>query len=138
MPADHTATGRGRRERRTVENREFDAFARRIVRAYARRVADGDVEALVALRQLSSVLEDATKDAVAGLRQFGYSWAEIAARLGVTRQAAQMRWGRHPNDCDHLVTGSDRFVRAAAERTVSARSVNSVQPLFDLSQKGVR
>ena len=83
MPADRTVTGR-RRERRTVENREFDAFARRIVRAYARRVADGDVEALVALRQLSSVLEDATKDAVAGLRQFGYSWAEIAARLGLS------------------------------------------------------
>ena len=28
-----------------------------------------------------------------GLRKFGYSWADIAHRLGVTRQAAQMRWG---------------------------------------------
>ncbi len=207
-----------RRERRTVENSEFDAFARRIVRAYARRVAAGDVEALVALRQLASTVEDATKDAVAGLREFGYSWAEIASRLGVSRQAAQMRWGRHPNECgridarllndglsvsvailvtvfiDHhpgypmatvcpscgfrypegaldcptnsvvrpllrrrrhedpaalgrlsgdqrseLVTDYDRFARAAAaERTVSARSVDSVQPLFDLSQEGVR
>ena len=27
---------------------------------------------------------------------FGYSWADIAARLGVTRQAAQQRWGAPP------------------------------------------
>jgi hypothetical protein len=31
---------------------------------------------------------------VIGLRQAGYSWAEIAARIGVGRQAAQQRWGR--------------------------------------------
>jgi hypothetical protein len=85
-----------------VENSEFDAFARRIVRAYSRRVAAGDVEALVALRQLASTVETATADAVQGLRQFGYSWADIAARLGVSRQAAQMRWGAHPTDCGRL------------------------------------
>jgi hypothetical protein len=28
------------------------------------------------------------------LRAAGYSWAEIGARLGITRQAAQQRWGR--------------------------------------------
>ena len=36
----------------------------------------------------------AISQAVAGLHQAGYSWTEIAARLGVTRQAAQQRWGR--------------------------------------------
>jgi hypothetical protein len=77
-----------------VENREFDAFARRVLRAYARRVADGDIEALPALRALESTVDTALQEAVTGLRQFGYSWAEIAARLGITRQAAQMRWGR--------------------------------------------
>jgi hypothetical protein len=76
-----------------VENREFDAFARRIVRAYARRVADGDIEALPALCQLASTVEQAMSDAVAGLRQFGYSWQDLADRLGVTRQAVQKRWG---------------------------------------------
>jgi hypothetical protein len=84
---------------KTVENNEFDAFVRRIVRAYARRVAAGDIEALTALHQLSSTLDAATADAVQGLRAFGYSWADIATRLGVTRQAAQMRWGdRHDRD----------------------------------------
>jgi hypothetical protein len=77
-----------------VENREFDGFARRIVRAYARRVATGDVEALPALRDLGSTVDAALRDAVTGLRGLGYSWAEIASRLGISRQAAQMRWGR--------------------------------------------
>jgi hypothetical protein len=220
MSADTSTTrrpARRKRERRVVENSEFDAFARRIVRAYARRVASGDIEALAALRQLASTVETATADAVQGLRSFGYSWADVAARLGVSRQAAQMRWGAHPTDCgrldprllkdglgvtvatlvavfldhhpgtpaasacpgcefryppgaldcpsntvvrpllrrrrhedrsaldrlnaDQLAELHDhrRFTRAAAaERTVSAQPVDSVQPLFDQDQKGVR
>ena len=76
-----------------VENREFDAFARRIVRAYAARVAQGDIEALPALLGLAVAVDQALSDAVAGLRGFGYSWADIAQRLGVTKQAAQKRRG---------------------------------------------
>ena len=34
------------RRRRSVENHEVWEFVRRILRAYGRRVADGDVEAL--------------------------------------------------------------------------------------------
>ncbi len=83
----------GPRRRDVVENDEYAAFTRRIVRAYARRVATGDVEALTHMVALSSVLDDAITEAVTGLRSHGYSWAEIAARLGITRQAAQQRWG---------------------------------------------
>jgi hypothetical protein len=39
-------------------------------------------------------LDDAIREAVTGLRAAGYPWADIAARLGVTRQAVQQRWGR--------------------------------------------
>jgi hypothetical protein len=39
-------------------------------------------------------LAAATQTAVDGLREFGYSWGEIASRLGTTRQAAQQRWSR--------------------------------------------
>ena len=42
------------RQRQAVENRESDAFARRILRAYARRVATSDVEALAWLAGLAS------------------------------------------------------------------------------------
>ena len=87
-----TSTLRPRR-RDVVENDDYAAFTRRVVRAYARRVATGDVEALTDMVALSSVLDDAIGQAVTGLRSHGYSWAEIAARLGITRQAAQQRWG---------------------------------------------
>ena len=90
-----TDTRRDRRYRRrdVVENDEFAAFVRRIVTAYGRRVAQGDVDALADLIRLGRAVEDATDLAVAGLRAHGYSWAEIGTRLGVTRQAAQQRWG---------------------------------------------
>jgi hypothetical protein len=43
---------------------------------------------------LAAELDEAISQAVLGLRETGYWWAEIAARLGVTREAAQQRWGR--------------------------------------------
>ncbi|MCF0092100.1 hypothetical protein [Micromonospora sp. MH99] len=81
------------RRRDVVENDAFGAFARRIIRAHGRRVATGDVEALRDLIALSSVIDEAIGEAVIGLRAFGYSWAEIGSRLGISRQAAQQRWG---------------------------------------------
>lgn len=81
------------KRREVVENDEFAGFARRIIRAHGRRVATGDVEALRDLIALSTTLDNAITDAVVGLRAFGYSWAEIGTRLGISRQAAQQRWG---------------------------------------------
>jgi hypothetical protein len=82
------------RSRRLVENEDYAAFTRRILRAYARRVADGDVEALIAMTGLAAEIDAAIGQAVTGLRGFGYSWADIGSRLGITRQAAQQRWGQ--------------------------------------------
>lgn len=79
--------------RNVVENDEYAAFVRRIIVAYARRVASGDVEALRDMVGLSGYLDQAIAQAVLGLRDHGYSWAEIADRLNITRQAAQQRWG---------------------------------------------
>jgi hypothetical protein len=83
-----------KRRRRHVENDEYAAFARRVLRAYARRIATGDVDAITDLNALSGEVETALGKAVIGLRLVGYSWAEIGNRLGVTRQAAWDRWGR--------------------------------------------
>ena len=52
MSADNTSSPRRNGERRAVEDSEFDAFAGRVARAYAGRVASGDVRALVAFRQV--------------------------------------------------------------------------------------
>jgi ribosomal protein S20 len=81
------------RRRRSVENDEYASFIRRVIRAYARRVAAGDVDALADMAGLATELDEAISQAIIGLRKAGYSWAEIAGRLGVTRQAAQQRWG---------------------------------------------
>lgn len=82
-----------RRQGRVTENDEYAAFARRVIRAWARRVAAGDIDAVCDMAAAAHELDDALRDAVTGLHGKGYSWAEIATRLGVTRQAAQQRWG---------------------------------------------
>jgi hypothetical protein len=81
--------------RPVVENDAYAAFTRRVLRAYARRIASGDIESLTLMSGLAADIDTALQDAVNGLRAFGYSWAEIGSRLGVTRQAAQQRWGAH-------------------------------------------
>ena len=87
-----TATLTAAKRSRYVDNDEYAAFVQRIIRAHSRRVAAGDVDALAALVALSGELDQAISDAVGGLRAWGYSWTEIAARLGITRQGAQQRW----------------------------------------------
>jgi hypothetical protein len=89
-PADSRPAKPGRN---VVENDEYGAFVRRIIRAHAKRVATGDVEALTDMVALSSLLDEAIGDADTGLRGHGYSWSEVADRLGITRQAAHQRWG---------------------------------------------
>ena len=42
---------------------------------------------------LADEIDTAITEAVKGLRACGYSWNEISSRLGITRQAAQQRWG---------------------------------------------
>jgi hypothetical protein len=89
MTSTNQTRTRRHARREVVDNDAFATFTRRVVRAHGRRVADGDVEALRDLIALSAVLE----------RRFGYSGAEIANRLGITRQAAHQRWATHiPNE----------------------------------------
>jgi hypothetical protein len=82
-----------KRPRRPVENDEYAAFARRVLRAYSRRIAAGDIDALADMNDLADQIDAAMGQAVTGLRTKGYSWADIGTRLGITRQAAQQRWG---------------------------------------------
>jgi len=84
-----------KRGRPAVQNDAYAAFTRRILAAYARRVATGDIEALTLMTGLAEDIDTALQHAVNGLRAHGYSWAEIGSRLGITRQAAQQRWGNH-------------------------------------------
>jgi hypothetical protein len=82
------------RAKRVREAAEYGGMVRRMLRAYGRRVADRDVEALTELVGMRAELEAAVQVAVDGLRASGYSWAEVARPLGISRQAAQQRYGR--------------------------------------------
>src|SRR4051794_4823958 len=84
-----------KRAKRQVETAKFDAFVRRVLRAYGRRVAAGDIESLRSLALLSIEVDAVTRLAVAELRKapYSYSWSEIGDRLGVTKQTAHERYG---------------------------------------------
>jgi hypothetical protein len=82
-----------KRLRRVVENDEYAAFVRRVIAAYSRRVASGDIDAIAQMTATADLMDTAIRDAITGLCAIGYSWADIALRLGVTRQAVQQRWG---------------------------------------------
>ena len=81
------------RRRRLVENDEYATFLRRVIRAYSRRIAAGDIEAVADMTAIADEIHTAIQDAITGLHATGYSWADIAVRLNITRQAAQQRWG---------------------------------------------
>ena len=83
-----------KRRKRFTENDDYAAFLTRALRAYKRRIASGDIDALTAMATLAADLDHAMSEAITELRaRHGYSWADIGARLGITRQAAQQRWG---------------------------------------------
>ncbi len=64
-----------------------------MVKAAGRRVGYGDVDELAELVAIRDDLDLSIAHAVAGLRASGHTWADIGGELGVTRQAALMRWG---------------------------------------------
>ena len=59
-------------------------------------LTDRGHEVTVAVVATAEEMDTAMRDAITGLRQVGYSWADIGLRLGVSRQAAQQRWGGEP------------------------------------------
>ena len=82
-----------KRCKRHIENDEYAAFTRRVLRAYARRVGQGDIDAIASFNALVAEAGEQLAEAVFLLRLRGYSWTDISLRLGTTRQAAQQRWG---------------------------------------------
>lgn len=75
---------------------EFVAFTRRILRALERRADDVDAESLAELAGLHADLGRVVESAVSKLRwdaDYPASWATIGDAFGITRQAAQKRFG---------------------------------------------
>jgi hypothetical protein len=97
LTPDHlmgTRPGPGTRRRRNrVENDDYAAFTQRVIAAHGRRIAQGDIEGLTTLAALAVDIDHALHEAITSLREAGHSWTDIGDQLGVTRQAAQQRWG---------------------------------------------
>lgn len=83
-----------KRPRRHVENDDYMAFVGRIIKAGRKRIATADPEDLARWVALRNELDDAIGDAVRAQQAAGFSWAEIARPLGITKQAAFKRWGK--------------------------------------------
>lgn len=82
--------------RQTYETPEYAAMLSRLIRSYARRIADGDPTDLADAVRLQQQLDQAIGEAVAAMRdQSGFSWADLARELGVTRSAVQQRYARY-------------------------------------------
>ena len=84
----------GGKRKREVETDGYEAFATRVVRGLQRR-ASTDPDALAALVRVQAETKQAIGVAIGGLKADGWSWREIALRLGTTHQAVAQCYQRH-------------------------------------------
>lgn len=80
----------------SVEDEDYAAFVRRAVRGLGRRASE-DPEALAYLASVQQLVHATITDSARALHAAGFSWAEIARPLGVTRQTAHERFGGDPS-----------------------------------------
>lgn len=84
-----------KRRRKEHESPDLVAMLNRVAKALVRRAAEGDLEAVSALREAERAMGNALVDAARAAHEEpnAYSWTEIGRELGMTRQAAQQRFG---------------------------------------------
>jgi hypothetical protein len=93
------------------------------VRGHAKD-GEGAVDALGDIARMRHLLDQAELVAVRTARRYRKSWAEIATRLGVTRQAAWERW-RELDDAPATQQGTDveALLDAEAARLVDRKAL---------------
>lgn len=80
---------------RKVETAEYSAFLRRIARAMATRIGEADPDALRFVAELEHDVDALKLASIEALLAIGYSYAEIGAGLGTTKQAVSQWHKRH-------------------------------------------
>jgi hypothetical protein len=105
-----------------TEAQKYGAFARRILRAMGRRVADRDIEALSVLAELQADLAEQMQASVDALLASGeYSWTDIGRQLGMSRQGAQQKYGKR-----RPTLGQEAEIAAGINRVLAARQDEAV------------
>ena len=93
-------------------------------RLAGRRARAGALDALSDIGSLRRLLDRAELEAVRDARAGRRSWAEIATRLGITRQSAWERWRElDEEDPDPLRCAADEAARDLAARPVTVPDV---------------
>lgn len=105
------------------ESPDLGAAAARMIRALVDRAADGDTEALEQLAALEQLVPQATQLAGNLMNQYGYSHAELAAVLGISRQASVKRFGALPLDPTPLGLHGYGWVRSWHQKSYSSAAV---------------
>lgn len=77
------------------ENGEYASSIGRMLRSYRRRISEGDTTDLADFAALIKLAEHELGEAAIALQSRGFSWADVGAALGISRQAAQQRFGRN-------------------------------------------
>lgn len=96
---------------------------------------------LLALQDVGEVrrsLDQAELAAVRAARQAGCSWAEIATRLGVSRQSAWERWRELDRTGEAVAAASSELVEAAADRGRRRSTTRQVPNVVGLDVDGAR
>lgn len=85
------------------ESPELGAMIGRMLGALVRRAAEGDTEALEQLKTVEGLAVEALSSGLAAAHEdAGYSWGELAAVVGTSRQNVSQRVARAvPADCGH-------------------------------------
>jgi hypothetical protein len=91
---------RGRRVERVVETGDFGRGAIRMIRAMARRVGANDIAEFGLMWQIMGEAEAAAYEAIGKLRAAGFSWPDIAAEVGVSRQAVAQWYARRTPEAE--------------------------------------
>jgi hypothetical protein len=80
-----------------LEPEDVKRFARNLEAMFAKAGIDGDPEAFAQVLELIDYARtELAPRAAAELRAQGYSWANLGAAMGVTKQTVQERFGRIP------------------------------------------
>jgi hypothetical protein len=88
--------GRGQRAERVTETSDFGRAAIRMIRAMARRTGASDIATFGLMWELVTEAERAAVDAIDSLRDQGFSWADLADEIGVTKQGLSQWRKRRP------------------------------------------
>lgn len=100
---------------------DVPAFGPSVVGPIADLLAAGDLRLrLEALAALRVAVEEALPGAVREARGRGWSWAEVAEPLGVSRQAAQQRYGGGPPPIPRAPQGENAGLPAGCHPKGSA------------------